>query len=372
MADTLGASPVVVDNGSGVIKSGLAGSDLPESVLHNFVGRPKHERVMTGAIDEDILIGKRAEEMRGVLRLAHPMCNGVVQDWEDMERVWSHLYMKELQVMPGDHPILITESPLNPKRNRERMAEILFDRFNVPALFVSNQAVLCLYGSGRTTGIVLDCGDGVSSSVPIFEGFSLSHAISRMDYGGRDVTSYLRLLLRRSGYNFDTSAGMEVVRKIKEGVCEVSQQAYGDVRSSITKPFVLPDGSILDAGAERFQAPEVLFDPSLVGFESPGLHQALHSSIHKCDLDVRKTLLRQIVIAGGSTLFSGFGERLLSEMRRLAGSGTKIRIAAPPERKYSAWIGGSILASLASFKSMWVSAEEWNEHGANILHKRMM
>jgi centractin len=164
------ASPIVVDNGSGVIKAGFAGADLPESVFQTYVGRAKYDRVMAAAADDEIFIGKRAEEMRGILRLAWPMDHGVVTDWDDMERIWQHLFMKELQVVPADHPILMTECPLNPKKNRERAAELMFDRFNVPAFFVSNQAVLCLYGSGRTTGVVLDVGDGVSYAVPIYEG----------------------------------------------------------------------------------------------------------------------------------------------------------------------------------------------------------
>jgi centractin len=172
---------------------------------------------------------------RGILRLAWPMDHGVVTDWDDMERIWHHLFMRELQVVPGDHPVLMTECPLNPKKNRERAAELMFERFNVPAFFVSNQAVLCLYGSGRTTGVVLDIGDGVSYAVPIYEGFAISPAMTRVDMGGRDVTEYLRLLLRRGGHNFDTSSGIDTVRRIKEGVGEVSQQPLSDIRSVVPR-----------------------------------------------------------------------------------------------------------------------------------------
>jgi len=371
MADGSSSSPLVIDNGSGCIKAGFAGGDLPEVVMQSYVGRAKHDRIMAGAADDDTFIGKRAEQLKGVLRLSYPMTHGAVTDWEDMERVWSHLLSKEMTVSPEEHAVLLTESPLNPRRNRERGAEIMFERFNVPALFFSSQAVLSLYASGRTSGVVLDLGDSVSYAMPIFEGFSLSHAITRADFGGRDVTSYLRLLLRREGHVFDTSSGLEVVRRIKESACEVSQQTMLETSTGGSRAYTLPDGSVLDLGRERCFAPEALFDPSLIGLESPGAAQMLHDSLMRCDLDVRRHLIKEVVLSGGSSLFPGFGDRLLSETRKLVGPNTKVRILAPPERKYSAWVGGSILASLASFQKMWVSAAEYAEHGDSILHKKM-
>eukprot|EP00283_Hemiselmis_rufescens_P013680 CAMPEP_0173455526 /NCGR_PEP_ID=MMETSP1357-20121228/54419_1 /TAXON_ID=77926 /ORGANISM="Hemiselmis rufescens, Strain PCC563" /LENGTH=353 /DNA_ID=CAMNT_0014422667 /DNA_START=13 /DNA_END=1071 /DNA_ORIENTATION=+ len=353
MADASSSSPLVIDNGSGCIKAGFAGGDLPEVVMSSFVGRAKHDRIMAGAGDDESFIGRRADELKGVLRLSYPMSHGAVTDWDDMERIWSHIYTKELSLAPEEHAVLLTESPLNPRRNRERAAELMFERFNAPALFVSSQAVLSLYASGRTSGVVLDAGDTVSYAMPIYEGFALSHAITRADYGGRDVTSYLRLLLRREGHVFDTSSGLERVRGIKESVCEVSQQIALDSSIGGSRAYTLPDGSVLDLGQARCQAPELLFDPSLIGLESPGVTGMLHESLMKCDLDVRRHLMKQVVLSGGSTLFPGFGDRLLSETRKLVGPNTKVRISAPPERKYSTWIGGSILASLASFKKMW-------------------
>jgi len=364
--------PVVIDNGTGIVKAGFAGGDFPDAVFPSFVGRPKHQRVMAGAVDDDFFVGSRAEELRGLLALKYPVSHGIVEDWNDMERIWTHLYTKELNISPEDHPVLLTEAALNPRKNREKAAEIFFETFNVPALFVSMQAVLSLYASGRTTGVVLDSGDGVTHAVPIFEGFSLPHSIIRMDVAGRDVTNHLQLLLRRSGYHFHTSAELEVVRQIKEQTCYVAynvQKEEGPDDVAATTPFTLPDGHVIQVGAERFRAAEVLFNPSLVGLEYGGLHEALVSSITKADLDLRRTLFSQIVLSGGSTLFPGFGDRLLNEVRRRAPKDIKVRISAPPERKYSTWIGGSILASLASFKKMWVSAEEWKEDHNVLIRK---
>lgn len=277
----------------------------------------------------------------------------------------------------GKHPVLLTEAPLNPRRNRERAAQIFFESFNVPALFVSLQAVLSLYASGRTTGVVLDSGDGVSHCVPIYEGFALPNAIQRMDLAGRDVSDHLQMLLRKAGYNFITSAERDIVRDIKEKKCYV---AYDPIKEeqllsernnkTLFMQYKLPDGNILEIGPERFRAPEILFDPSLIGMEVDGIQHQLHNSILKCDIDMRKTLYSSIVLSGGSTLFTGFADRLLKEVHALSPKNTKVRIFAPEQRQFSTWQGGSILAALASFKNLWVSHKEYAEEGSNILHRK--
>eukprot|EP01136_Pigoraptor_vietnamica_P012058 Opistho-1_new@51595 len=373
---TFANQPIVIDNGSGVIKAGFAGEQIPKLIYPSYVGRPKHKRVMAGAVEGDHFVGPRAEEYRGLLKLRYPMEHGIVNDWGDMERLWQHIYAPEcLHTAPEEHPVLLTEAPHNPRRNRERAAEIFFETFGVPALFVSIQAVLSLYASGRTTGVVLDSGDGVTHAVPIYEGFAMPITISRVDLAGRDVTRYLQLQLRRDGYAFRTSAEMETVRAIKEKTCQVAASAalaerpFGaDVPE--TAPFTLPDGTVIQVGQSRFRAAEVLFQPEIAGEESQGVHECLFDAIRKSDLDLRKTLYSTIVLSGGSTLFRGFGERLLSELKTLAPPDAKIKISAPQERKYLTWIGGSILASLGSFRKMWVSKAEYEEEGAEVLHRK--
>ncbi|KAJ2534848.1 centractin- actin- protein of the dynactin complex, partial [Coemansia sp. RSA 1933] len=205
--------------GSGVIKAGFAGDDQPKSFFSSSVGTPKHERMMAGAVEGEYFIGRRTEDLRGLLKISYPLEHGIVTDWEDMERIWSHIYTDELKTLSEEHPVLLTEAPLNPSSNREQAAQVFFETFNVPAFYTSIQAVLSLYASGRTTGIVLDSGDGVSHAVPVFEGFALPHAIRRMDVAGRDVTEYLQVLLQKAGFNFYTSAEKEIVRNIKEKIC---------------------------------------------------------------------------------------------------------------------------------------------------------
>uniref|UniRef100_A0A1I7XPW3 Actin n=1 Tax=Heterorhabditis bacteriophora TaxID=37862 RepID=A0A1I7XPW3_HETBA len=174
--DIIANQPVVIDNGSGVIKAGFAGGQSPKVRFANFVGRPKHTRVMAGALEGDIFIGPKAEEYRGLLSLKYPMEHGIVTDWNDMEKVWQYIYSQEqLHIFPEEHPVLLTEAPLNPLKHREKAAEIFFESFNAPALHIQMQAVLSLYSTGRTTGVVLDSGDGVTHVVPIFEGFAMQH-----------------------------------------------------------------------------------------------------------------------------------------------------------------------------------------------------
>ncbi|WAR21239.1 ACTZ-like protein [Mya arenaria] len=303
--DVIANQPVVIDNGSGIIKAGFAGDQIPKYHFPNFVGRPKHVRVMAGGLEGDIFLGPDAEEHRGLMSIRHPMEHGIVKDWNDMERIWQ-------------------------------------------------------YATGRTTGVVLDCGDGVTHAVPIYEGFAMPHSVMRVDIAGRDVTRYLRLLLRKEGYDLHTSAEQEIVRTIKE------EESMETEKSS----YMLPDGSSIEIGPARYRAPELLFRPDLIGDECEGIHEVLTYSIQKSDTDLRRTLFSNIVLSGGSTLFKGFGDRLLNEVKKLAPKDIKIRISAPQERLYSTWIGGSILASLSTFKKMWVSKREYNEEGVKAIHRK--
>ena len=180
--------PIVIDNGTGILKAGFAGGDQPKCVFPSYVGRPKHTRVMASNVEGEYLIGSKAEEHRGLLKVEYPMEHGIVTRWEDMERIWRHTF-KQLGVQSEDHPVLLTEAPLNPLRNREKATEIFFETFSSPALLFSLQAVLSLYASGRTTGVILERGDGVTHVVPIYEGFAIPNSIVRIDLAGRDVTT---------------------------------------------------------------------------------------------------------------------------------------------------------------------------------------
>jgi actin-related protein len=375
---TDGDTAVVIDNGSGNIKAGLAGDDAPKSVFPSVVAYPKYEEAMVGMGHKEVLVGDEAQGMRGVMKLNYPIDHGIVNNWDDMEKIWQHTFAAELRVTPEDHPVMLTEAPANPKANREKMTQIMFETFNVPKLYISIQAVLSLYASGRTTGLVVDSGDGVTHTVPIYEGYALPHAVQRLDLAGRDLTEWMmKLLTERGEFRPVTTAEREITRDIKEKLAyvaldfaeELEQAANGEI-TDLEQTYQLPDGNVITIGDERFRCPEALFDPSMIGMEQMGMHTAAFQTVTDCDVDIRKDLYENIVISGGTTMFKGLPERLEKEIQSKAPQTITVEVEASEERKYSVWVGGSILSSLSTFQQMWITREEYDETGPGIVHKK--
>ena len=214
---------IIIDNGSDMVKAGFAGEDAPRAVFRAIVGRPKHFNGFQGTTIKDEYIGDEAMQIIGILNLKYPISASIVESWEDMEKVLHHTFYNELGCAPEEAAgVVLTEAPLNPKANREKMVTIMFETFQVKNVYVALQAVMSLYAAGRTTGLVCDSGDGVSHTIPVFEGFSIPHAVEKMDIAGRALTNYLQKLLQATGHELTSSAELEIVRDIKEKLCYVA------------------------------------------------------------------------------------------------------------------------------------------------------
>ncbi|KAA8583410.1 hypothetical protein FQN60_015956, partial [Etheostoma spectabile] len=372
-------TPIVLDTGSGLMKAGFADQDLPNIIFPTIIGMPKYEEIMNGNLERETYIGHDAQHMRGVLALKHPIKNGIIRNWDEMEKIWHHTF-QQLCVDPDEHPVLLTEAAMNPLENRQRMVEIMFECFNVPFTYVAMQAVLALYAAGRSTGVVFDSGDGVSHSVPVFEGYSLPHAVQRFPLAGVDVTMHLKKvfmgrlppikvanipqkltditeityrmpLVNSVGYSspssaeqgvcMRTTAEMEIVREMKEKCCCVAvdhdaELSHGGA-SCREMHYTMPDGQIVTLGTERFRAPEILFKPELIGRDHYGMHES----------------------------------RLQAEIKGLlpTAMGESVRVTSPKDRDFSVWRGGAVLAQLPTFSSAWISLEEYEEHGPQIVFR---
>jgi actin len=231
------------------------------------------------------------------------------------------------------------------------------------------QSTLALYGSGRTTGVVVDCGDGVTHVVPIVDGYCLSHAIARTDLAGANVTTYLCRLLNERGYSLTTGAEMEIVRDIKERLASVAIEQDELTTSEVLQQYRMPDERMLQIGGERRQCMEALFRPSLLGMESDGLSSMVFDALQRCAVDLRRQLFGNVILCGGTSCAPGFGDRLHRDLAALASSPVKV---TPAQSKYATWTGGSIMASLPSARSLFMSHADYQEHGSAVVHQKFV
>jgi len=323
-----------------------------------------------------------------MLEINYPVENGMVKNWQDMNHLWDYTFSERLKVDPKDHKIMLTEPPSNPRENSKKMFEVMLEKYQFDGCMVSIQAMLVLYAQGLLTGVVLDSGDGVSHIVPVWEGTVLPLLVRRLNVAGRHITDYLIKLMQRRGYAFNRTADFETVRQIKEKLCYVGYDLDVEKRlaletTTLVSSYTLPDGRVIKIGAERYEAPEVLFNPALLGLEQPGIHQMLFKMISKdADIDLRPGLYGHIVLSGGTTMYPGLPSRLEKEMKTLylnevlKGDESrlekfKLKIEDPPRRKHMVFLGGSVLADIMKDKpEFWISRKEWAEHGDSIIDKK--
>ncbi|KAL3316928.1 Actin- protein 2 [Cichlidogyrus casuarinus] len=387
--DDQGNKIVVCDNGTGFVKVGYAGSNFPQHVFPSMVGRPilrASNRIGSMEI-KDLMVGDEASEVRQMLEISYPMDCGIVRDWTDMVHLYDYTFgPQKLNINPNECKILLTEPPLNPKKNREKLAEVMFEKYGFQGIYVAIQAVLTLYAQGLNTGVVVDSGDGVTHICPVYDGFSMSHLTKRLDIAGRDITTHLIKLLLLRGYAFNQTADFETVRQMKEKMCYVAYNIEEDEKlaletTTVVKKYTLPDGRVIKLGAERFEAPEALFQPHLVNHEGYGMAEMLFHTIQQADIDLRPELFKNIVLSGGSTMYPGLPSRLERELKQLYLHHTlkgdvdrlakfKVGIEDVPQRKHLVFQGGAVLADLMKNKdSFWISKTAYKESGVNCLAK---
>ncbi|KAJ1168885.1 hypothetical protein NDU88_000797 [Pleurodeles waltl] len=361
---------VVIDTGTGYTKAGFSSEDKPRSVLITKVGVSRSELVpVPGA--PLFHAGEEGSYPEGIV-MKRPLVHSVVVDWDAVEILWHYIFYCCLKMDPTTHPILVTDSPSSPPTNRELTAELLFECFGVPALHVAHTCVLALFSCGRTSGLVVDGGDGASLTCPVMDGYTLTHALHRMDITGETLTHHLKELLR---WPQKSSPHEEkLFREIKQKCCFVSMNFRKELQEGTSlMEYQLPDGKRICLGTERFQCSEPLFQPHLLGFSEPGLHLMVLKSLQKVEPDCRLDIQRNILLCGGSSLFTGFAERMMKELNQLLPAEMEYDILAPEQKKrrwYAPWLGGSIASSLPVFQNLWIGKAEYEEKGPPCLHSK--
>lgn len=400
---------VVIDIGTGYSKMGYAGNTEPQFIIPSCiaikesakVGDQAIRRLGKGVEDLDFYIGDEAVDATNYA-VKWPVRHGIVEDWDLMERFYEQAIFKYLRAEPEDHYFLLTEPPLNTPENREYTAEIMFESFNVPGLYIAVQAVLALaaswtskQASERTlTGTVIDSGDGVTHVIPVAEGYVIGSCIKHIPIAGRDITFFIQQLLREREVNIPPEQSMETAKAIKEKfsyVCpdivkEFSKydaepskwiKQYESVNSVTKQPFSV------DVGYERFLGPEIFFHPE---FSNPDftlpISEIVDDVIQNCPIDVRRGLYKNIVLSGGSTMFRDFGRRLQRDVKRFVDnrlkmseelSGGKLKpkpidvaVVTHNMQRYAVWFGGSMLASTPEFYQVCHTKADYDERGPSI------
>lgn len=355
-----------------------------------MIGRPMlRASSKVGNIDiQDIMFGDEASVARQLLEITYPMENGIVRNWDDMILLYDYIFgPTKMNIDPKHAKILLTEPPLNPLKNREKMIEVMFEKYGFNAVYIAIQATLTLYAQGLMTGVVVDSGDGVTHICPVYDGFSMSKLTKRLDVAGRDITRYLIKLLLLRGYAFNQTADFETIRQMKEKLCYIAydveqEQSLALNTTVLVKKYTLPDGRVIKVGGELFGAPEALFQPHLIDHEGAGVAELLFNTIQSADIDTRPEFYKHIVLSGGSTMYPGLPSRLQREIKQLYLQNVlkgdtnrlanfKMRVEAPPHRKHMVFTGGAVLANIMKEHSntSWLTKKDYEEQGLKILGK---
>ena len=362
-------STVVIDVGSGLVKAGFGGEDGPRSIFNTIVGTPKQVGLMVGMELKERYVGDDAISKYEIMNFSYPIQRGEVTDWDKFENLMHFLLYSEMKVVPEEVSILITESPRTSRENREKLTEILFETFNVKRLHIANSSMLGLFSYGKTSGLIVDSGFNITSTVPIYEGYPLSHASIRINIGGEDLSKNLLSMIQNNlDENYKDIKGRILADDIKEklGYLLLNKDDDDDVKD-VT--YELPDGKKIELSKELYKANEILFSPNEENEKEKGLlsiKNMVIDSINKCDNEIKNDIKENICLTGGTTLLKNFPEKLKNELSE-SSEGTNFNLSAEQERLFSTWIGGSIVSSLDNFQFMWVNKKEYTDNGKNLL-----
>eukprot|EP00668_Euglena_longa_P038610 GGOE01049648.1.p1 GENE.GGOE01049648.1~~GGOE01049648.1.p1 ORF type:complete len:381 (+),score=108.22 GGOE01049648.1:63-1145(+) len=353
------AVPLVFDAGGGSVKCGRAAEGV----------RPLLVPTVCGVHGDARYAGQAAWDLEEAV-VSCPLMNGVVSDWEGMELLWDQCF-KELNAQPFEQPLLVTQASGAPRPQQQRLAQVLFERFNVPALCLAAQPVLALYASGATTGLLLDVGESGSSAVPVVDGLCQRHAVLRMPVAGRALSLLLsRCLVQR----YPKPVSPPVVQSLKEAVALVSPQPLSPAdrpNPELVKECMLPDGAKVTFQApERLALGEALFEPRLLGIDDLGVPRLALCAAQQTDHDLRRAVAAQVAVAGGCSMISGFSARLHTELELLWPEYGKFSFLIPRDRHLSAWNGGVILSSVSTAQQLWISRQDYDEVGPTMVHRR--
>jgi actin len=368
---------LVIDIGTQFTRCGLAGDDFPRNNIHTVVGRARGHR------SDVLFVGKEALSYSFSVKASYPIQNGVVQDWEAMLPFIEKLYLSELGDEEQNIPVLLSEAPLMPVTDRQRMTELMFESIDVPSMSMCSQSALVLFSTGNITGVVLDMGHQRTYAVPIYDGHPVQHATQHLNLGGQHITEYYATILRKQfsaesfcGYHsyknidnlIDPSSDLYESYAFKNDMCYVAPNFEDELKKSTPKTYVLPDGTSITLAEERFTATEALFQPTILRIEGNGILDMTMRAVKGCNDDaLMNYMLSNIELAGGNSVYDGIAARLFRDISQHPLCQSAVNVNARPERKYATWIGGSVVASLSSFQNNFITKEEYLEWGSRII-----
>ena len=365
--------PIIIDLGSSEIKSGFFGQSLPSLRFNNIIGEPFSKKV-SQELTKKYYISSECDEYYNNLKIRYPIKRGSFYKDDDIQLIFEYIFNKmNLNTEQiKDHPLLISEPINNKLSNTEKISEILFEKMNIPSLIFAKQPLLSLISTGYSTGVILESGSDITQSCVSYEGYLIENSCLRFDYGGKDVSNTLNILLkqRNSDINYiNFFDDIKVLNDIKEKQCYIKTlKDDNEDFVSIHSEYILPDGSKLNLQDEKILAPEILFNNKLIFQEYFPFHEMVINSIDKCDINIKGKLYKTIVMSGGNTKFKGIEEKMKTNLSYLIPRGVDIKLRMQENPELNCWNGGNIVASLSTFNKMLVYKKEWEECGKNIIH----